>query len=209
MMRVVGYRDLRPVNWFTGKREPLAAGEGHICDRCGAEHAIVFEVEDTETGKVYAVGSRCATQQFGFEPDKDEEAKRLIKSVKAQAAEALDNERQRLVSNLATQVAEDVFRLPVPEFTFDEIIEKSVGPRKRWRCGDGIAYSGLGRSDEETQIICLQGWARNRMRERIPAEWFKVSVLQSPERRSKVTTTMGAKTEALAYHAWQSLVAGR
>jgi hypothetical protein len=32
-MKVIGYRDLRPVDWASGKRMPLEAGAGHRCDQ--------------------------------------------------------------------------------------------------------------------------------------------------------------------------------
>jgi hypothetical protein len=77
-MKVVGYVDLRPVNWFTGKREPLPAGEGHVCDRCGAVHALVYTLLDTESKEEFKVGSGCAQRAFGFDPDKDPLVRKTI-----------------------------------------------------------------------------------------------------------------------------------
>jgi hypothetical protein len=42
-------------------------GEGHICDRCAREHAVIYELFDDSTGKTYSVGSGCAKQSYGFD----------------------------------------------------------------------------------------------------------------------------------------------
>jgi hypothetical protein len=188
-MKVVGYYDMRPVDWASGKRMPLEPGEGHTCDRCGAEHAIVFEVQDTETGKVYAVGSTCAKQSFGFEVEKDVEGKKLIKSAKQKALMELDTARQELVLQEVTSIVHEVGRLAIPECT----MEMSSSGIPIWRCGDSVAWAQH-RSDEETKRLAIRGWLEKRMEENIPMEWSKIDLLYAPERKSsREVTTMARK----------------
>jgi hypothetical protein len=194
MFRVVGYRDLRPLDWVSGKRMPLEAGEGHICDRCGAEHAVVYEVLDDETGKHYAVGSSCAKRQFGFEPSQDKEAKRLIKTAKEEAAELVESARQEAVAHAAAEVAGVVSRLLPPLPVADT--ERYPGA-VAWSVGDSM-YLARGRDDEETRQLALKGWYQNRVRELLPAEWDKVSVKLYPEEKSRTTISMRRKAEMMA-----------
>lgn len=188
MMKVVGYYDLRPVDWASGKRMPLGPGEGHICNRCGAEHAVVFEVRDTYTQKTYAVGSTCAKKSFGFEVEKDAEAKKLIKSAKQKAAWDLDAVRQAMVVEEATSIAQEVSRQRIPEC----IIETSSSGIPTWRCGDSVAWIQH-RSSEETKQVAIRGWVENRIKENIPMDWSKIEVLHNPERKSKTTISMDRK----------------
>ena len=179
----------------------LEAGEGHICDRCGAEHAIVYVVEDTDTLKTYSVGSTCAKASFGFDVSKDVETKRLIKTAKQKAAKELDDQRQLMVAAAAKQLASEVGSLEVPPFTINP------GDYKfgtRWDCGDAYAIAAFGRTDTEAQKIALMTWYEHRLRERIPPEWHRVEVLYNPSRKSNHTIDMGRKTIQTAMH----LIAG-
>ena len=194
MFRVVGYRDLRPLDWVSGKRMPLEAGEGHICDRCGAEHAVVYEVLDEETGKHYAVGSSCATKQFGFAPTQDKEAKKLVRAAKDAEAEELEAVRQDAVAHAAAEAADVVSRLLPPSPMADA---ESYPGAVAWRVGDSM-YLARGRDDEETRQLALKGWYQNRVRELLPAEWDKVSVKLYPEEKSRTTISMRRKAEMMA-----------
>ena len=65
--------DLRPVDWATGKRVPLAGGEGNECQRCGRLHAVVWVVRETTPGqeRQWRVGSGCGPRILdGWSPDK-------------------------------------------------------------------------------------------------------------------------------------------
>lgn len=193
MFRVVGYRDLRPLDWLSGKRMPLEPGEGHVCDRCGAEHAVVYEVLDDETGKHYAVGSSCAKRQFGFEPSKDKEAKSLIRAAKDAEAEELESARQAAVTQAAIEAADAVSRLRPPEPVADR--ERYPGA-VAWRVGDGIALAAHGRTDAVAVTMALHDYYEHRIREILPAEWDKIYVRLRAD--GKTTISMSRKAEMLA-----------
>jgi hypothetical protein len=199
MMKVVGYRDLRPVNWFTGKREPLEAGAGHICDRCGAEHAIVYEVEDDTTGKVYAVGSGCAKQQFGFDPDKSEEAKRFIKSVRQQIAFDIHTKRHEVIAKLAQEIAAGVSSLKVPPISSEKVVNKYTGKEElMWRCGDNDFRQLLDVDNNSARGMVVSGWLRNRVNEQVPTEWRGVVIGSKPNNPKSYPESMGNLCTRLA-----------
>jgi hypothetical protein len=193
MMRVIKYYDLRPVDWASGKRLPLEAGAGHACDRCGAEHAVVYVVEDEATGKTYSVGSTCARSQFGF--DANAEARELIRDSKKRAAAELDQLRQSMVEDFVPKITLEISRIPIPDFVVD--LEGYPGATC-WRCGDSMALAAHGRTDQEAQAVSFQGWVQNRIREAIPTEWYQIDVLHDPRSRSKTKISMGRKAEMLA-----------
>lgn len=191
MMKVIGYRDLRPVNWFTGKREPLEVGAGHFCDRCGAEHAIVYEVEDTETGKVYAVGSGCAKQQFGFEPDKTEEAKRFIKTVRQQIALDIHGKRHEVIAKLADEIVARLASLEVPPVLREKKSNKYTGAEEIWWiCQDAKHQRAIYETDEPAKGMAVSVWFRNRVEEQIPQEWKTVSLGSKPDNPKSYQETM-------------------
>jgi hypothetical protein len=111
---VVDYYDLRPLDWVSGKRMPLEPGESHVCDRCGAEHAVVYVVEDLTTHKTYAVGSGCAKASFGFDPASDKQATRIVASKKQEAAALVNDRRLKEVENLTRDISSQVRSLPRP-----------------------------------------------------------------------------------------------
>lgn len=193
MYRVVDYYDLRPLDWLSGKRVPLSPGEGHECDRCGAEHAVVYVVLDTDTGKQYKVGSSCARRSFGFEPGETAEAKALARSARAREKAELEAARQEVASRAAAELAREVGALPLPEFTADT---ERYAPAVAWHLGDSHALAIYGRTDAEAQRVALEGWYSRRLRERIPPEWGRVSVRLRPD--SKHEVLMSGKVESLA-----------
>ncbi len=195
MFRVVGYRDLRPIDWASGKRLPLSPGEGHICDRCGAEHAVVYEVLDDETGKHYSVGSSCAKRQFGFEMSKDKEAKALVKAAKDAEAAEIEAARQEAVAKASIEVASRVSRLPIPEPVADTI---RYPGKVAWRVGDSMYLATYGRTGDEAIELARRGWVANRVRELVPREWDKAEIRLYPDERSRTTISMARKVEMLA-----------
>lgn len=69
---LIEINDLRPIDWYTGKRVPLSPGMGSICQRCGKEHAVVWKVHETTPGRqrVWCVGSGCGPKILaGWSPD--------------------------------------------------------------------------------------------------------------------------------------------
>lgn len=179
MMRVVGYRDLRPLDWVSGKRMPLAPGEGHLCDRCGREHAVLYEVLDDVTHKTHVVGSGCAQKQFGFDVAKNEDAKTLVKQARLASELELDARRHQLVGEKTEEILAEVSALVVPE----PVVEHREGKPDVVHVGDELAYVN-GRSHDETLRVATRGWFRMRVSERIPAEWESASVSQRPPART-------------------------
>jgi hypothetical protein len=196
MMMVVGYRDLRPVDWASGKRLPLEAGEGHLCDRCGTEHAVVYDVQDTESGKIYQVGSTCAKKQFGF--DVVEEARELVRASKKQDAAELDAIRQQMIVDEIPRIDLAISRLKIPDFVEDH---KSYPGATCWRFGDSMALATRGQNDQEAKNIAFKDWVIHRIRDSIPPEWYNIEVLYDPKSRSRTMMSMGRRAEmvVLAY----------
>jgi hypothetical protein len=182
MFKIVGYRDLRPVDWVSGKRMPLEHGDGHICDRCGAEHAVVYEVEDSEAGKMYSVGSGCATKQFGFDVENSRESKSLVKRAKVQAEKDLDEAREVALNEIVQECVEHLNSLAIPRPVKDET---RYSGKVCWSVGDSIALEAPGRGNLETQLVAIQGWRENRIRESVPNEMRQVPVPWRPGHRAK------------------------
>lgn len=102
-------RDIRPIDFLTGKRVPLNPGDGATCDRCGKEHAIVWEIEETTPGRarLWSVGSRCGPRILdGWSPEGDE----LRKARKADR----DGARDRAARAAAADLLDLLRRLDVP-----------------------------------------------------------------------------------------------
>lgn len=194
MYKIIGYQDLRPIDWVSGKRMPLSPGEGHICDRCGAEHAVVYTVLDTNTNKQYDVGSGCATQQFGFEISKQDEAKKLVKSEKMRAEQVIDDARQEAVVLATENIFQALKTLTVPKPSADTT---RYPGRVAWRIGDGIAIAASGRGDTETKQVALQDFYDRRIQEMVPPEWTKIYLRLYPEGRSKDEIAMTRKVTML------------
>lgn len=203
MYRVIDYYDLRPLDWMSSKRMPLEPGEGHVCDRCGAEHAVVYVVEDTETGKTYRVGSCCAKQSFGFDPEKSDEAKKLIKTAKQQAAKDINDARLAAVDELAKQILETVERASKPNVVFkgDESFKYAHFPGQKIRTftmGDveatELEMRDLGGwHDNQTIELLIHRWITARIEEMIPAEWQSVEVSPNSDRPRKNVTNMAGE----------------
>jgi len=182
-MRVTGYRDLRPLDWVSGKRMPLEPGEGHICDRCGAEHAVVYELEDTETGKHYSVGSGCVKRQFGFEPDKTKEAKQLIRAVNQQIALDLHKRRHEEIHALAVLVVKEIAELEIPPVVKRDVPNKYTGKDDWiWTCGDAEQRQMHYEADSAARNMVVSAWLRNRVTERVPFEWKEIAIGSRPDR---------------------------
>ena len=191
--RIVGCRDLRPVDWLSGKRMPLDPGEGHTCDRCGAEHAVIYSVEDGETGRRYKVGSSCAKKQFGF--DVDREARTLVKEARARAEAELDAVRQEVIGKAVSEIVADVRGLVAPAPVADT--GRSSGTTA-WRVGDGVALAAHGRSDAEARQLASRSYYENRIRERVPPYWSKVQVRLYPGEGSRTEIGMDRRAIMLA-----------
>lgn len=206
---VTGYYDLRPIDWASGKRLPLEPGEGHVCDRCGAEHAVVFVVQDQETGEQYRVGSGCAKKNFGFDPEKDEAGKGLVKRVKDEARATVNAAKVMASAEKAAEIVAIVgrSRVPDPVLVSEEVITKYPnfeGQRVRiWRVGDtqvdqrqSLEY---GWRDRDAVELARFGWLNHEVRSRIPAEWEGITVSQESRGRRTVTKKLSEHCRDLAW----------
>jgi hypothetical protein len=113
-LKVVGYKDLRPIDWFTGKRVALAKGEGNICDRCGAEHAFVFTLQDLDSHETFKVGSGCAKRAFGFDAEKDATARKMISEEKRRLEKELQERRWAITKAESERIADIIVKIPLP-----------------------------------------------------------------------------------------------
>jgi hypothetical protein len=70
---LISITDMRPIDFDTGKRVPLDAGEGHECDRCGKLHAVIWKIMETTPGRkgLWNVGSTCGPKILdGWKPER-------------------------------------------------------------------------------------------------------------------------------------------
>jgi hypothetical protein len=194
---VVDYYDLRPLDWVSGKRMPLEPGEGHVCDRCGAEHAVVYVVEDLTTHKTYAVGSGCAKASFGFDPASDKQATRIVASKKQETAALVNDRRLKEVENLTRDIASQVRSLPRPPVVHaGDAVSKYAHYAgqlvRKFKMGDVVTeewQQSSGWNDRQTIELCVHRWLGREVELRIPAELKNVTVAMNPY-RPRITTTM-------------------
>jgi len=183
-MKVIGYVDLRPVNWFTGKRDPIKAGEGHICDRCGAEHAVVYTLLDTDSKEQFKVGSGCAQRAFGFDPDKDPLVRKAIKAEKQRIKKEMERIYGKIVLDIASMIAKDVMHLPLPFIEWLKVEKDLHGYNMKWRMGDAVVWAyGLKSADKipDERLDCLiRNFFRDEAAARLP-EPYKSARSSSPE----------------------------
>jgi hypothetical protein len=209
---VIDYYDLRPLDWVSGKRMPLEPGEGHVCDRCSAEHAIVYVVEDLTTHKTYSVGSGCAKASFGFDPASDKQAKRIVANKKQEAAILVSERRLEEVMKLAEDIAAEVKRLPRPpiEHLGDLPSKYPHYPGqliRTFRMGEVTAEEwqqkdDSGWHDSKTIELLTMRWLGNEIASRLPLEWKSLTVPMDPSRPRKRIVPM---YDACRSAAWRLL----
>lgn len=56
---LLNVRDVRPVDWESGKRLPVPAEDLPECLRCGRRHAVVWTLRELPSGRTLTVGSGC------------------------------------------------------------------------------------------------------------------------------------------------------
>jgi hypothetical protein len=205
--RVIDYYDLRPVDWLSGKRMPLEPGTGHVCDRCGAEHAVVYVVEDVESGKTYRVGSGCAKQSFGFDPEKNDESKKLIKNAKEETAKNINELRLAAVQDLAQKIFKGIQRAERPPVVFqgDAPFKYAHFPNQLVRTftmDDAEATelqpsAGGGWHDSQTVELLIHRWISARIEESIPKDWQDIDVSPYRDRPRKNVTSMANECSKL------------
>jgi hypothetical protein len=182
-LQVVGYVDLRPIDWASGKRIPLEAGAGHICDRCGAEHAIVWTLEDVTTHEAFKVGSTCAKRTWGFNPDESPRGRALVKEARKRSEMELYELLLARIEPIVRPAALEILALAVPE---PEIVKDYkwafAGSHDTWFSFGDVMFSlaewqlGNRGSKREAVKTAMITWYGNRAEERIPLDWKKISV---------------------------------
>lgn len=107
-VQLLSVKDLRPIDFVSGKRLAITDEECHVCDRCGKRHVKVYEV--LADGHIYNVGSGCCKRLFGWEPAKQDvlEKERIAEEQAMQIA--LQNAAQEIITKIDTMVA------PRPQF---------------------------------------------------------------------------------------------
>ena len=172
--KLISVYDLREIDEFTGERLPLLAGEGNICNRCGREHAKVYQVRREQDGKEFTVGSTCCKKLFGWEPEK-EETKRLEKEAKKLAE---SRARERLEA-IATPIAEEVKALPLPRIIEIEHRDGRI-PQTVWGAeGSKVKVWGLTRDGltNERRDCFYSSWTWEQATKRLEALYPPTSAL--------------------------------
>ena len=186
--KLIAVYDIREIDEFTGERLPLLAGEGNICNRCGREHAKVYQVRREQDGKEFTVGSTCCKKLFGWEPEK-EEARRLEKEARKLAQ---DRAYQRLLV-IATPIAEEVKALPLPRIIELERRDGHI-PQTVWGAeGSKVKVWGLTRDGltNERRDCFISSWMQEQARKRLEALYPPTSTLMMEDanyqKRTKVS----------------------
>lgn len=110
---LISITDLRPIDFDTGKRVPLDAGEGHECDRCGKLHAVIWKIMETTPGNegIWNVGSTCGPKVLdGWKPER----KIVISLKKADKIRALQEAWRPLIER-ALEVGRAAIGRELPE----------------------------------------------------------------------------------------------
>lgn len=111
--RLIRIYDVRPIDFYTGKRVPVSdVDDLPECTRCGRRHAKVYVVQDRDNPeRVSHVGSGCCKRAFdGWEPTAVE-----VKSARAAEREQLAANREAKVTELARPIVEAMLAVKVPE----------------------------------------------------------------------------------------------
>jgi hypothetical protein len=158
--------DLREIDEFTGERLPLEPGQGNICNRCGREHAKVYEVEREQDGKKFTVGSTCCKRLFGWEPEKEE-----IRHLEKEARKIAENRAYQRLLAIATPIAEEVKALPLPHIIEIERRDGRI-PQTVWGAeGSNIKVWGLTQDGltNERRDCFISSWKAEQARSRVDA----------------------------------------
>lgn len=162
--------DLRPVDWFSGKRLPLTIEEMAECHRCGRKHAIVWTVEVTEHGKAphtFDVGSSCGKKMIaeGLLPDLEPAS---VKAARKAARKRNTDAKRAEVEKHARRVGELVAALdmPAPTCTARRIKKYAGGlDLDAWACGDVTTTTAAGTDDDGMRRRLADDWRRARAAE--------------------------------------------
>lgn len=142
-VKLISVKDLRPIDWNSGKRLAIPASECNVCDRCGKLHVKVYEVQ--ADGSFYSVGSGCCRRMFGWEPAKEDvqtkerqaEEKAMQEALQKAAQEFLDRVNEMTAPRPQYKYTQKVLDGYVAIWHADGVIISSdlnhpgIGPEKR------------------------------------------------------------------------------
>jgi hypothetical protein len=117
--------DVRPLDWMTGKRLPVAPEDLPECARCGRRHAEVWRLRSS-AGRELTVGSGCGPKLIseGLLPGVDlpavKAAKRLAAAEVKRLRTARAEERAAELAAVARAAADATTRSPEPVWTAED-----------------------------------------------------------------------------------------
>lgn len=160
--------DLREKDDWTGEIYALQVGQGNICDRCGREHAKVYQVVRVDDGKEFNVGSTCCKHLFGgWEPEKAAIAQ-AKKSAKKQAEE---KSHQRMLDIVAPLI-DEVRSLKMPRIVVLEEREDRYHTMVIWGV-EGSKVKAWGSKQDgltsERRNTLREAWMKEQLHNRISA----------------------------------------
>lgn len=135
-------RDVRPLDWFTGKRLPVPAESLPECVRCGRNHAVVWTLRELPSGRTLTVGSGCGPRLLaeGLLPGVDlpavAAAKKLARAEERRIRTSGAERRARELAELA-RLADAVAGSPPPpvwgadRYGREDFVTLTVGPVTR------------------------------------------------------------------------------
>ncbi len=165
---VIGVEDLRPLDFWTGKRLAIPEHELRTCARCGRQHAVVVTMESNK-GRSVQVGSGCGPAMAGGEKFFDSESQRKAarEAKKKQKAEHLRKVLAWLESESAALAGKHLSSVVYPGEEMAEVPSKQVDAkpgemRKVLRTRDGMAEMWLpaGFNLEERRLSLRGAWAQ-------------------------------------------------
>lgn len=143
--------DLRPIDWYSGKRLPITVEECSECERCGRLHAVIWTVEVALPGeptRVFNVGSTCGKKMVaeGLLPEFDKiELREARKAKRTREQAEVDAKLAEIANEVADKAAELIAQgEPEPERRPD---------KKRWSDDDAIMVWGMG----DASVWCISG----------------------------------------------------
>ncbi len=121
--KIAKIRDLRPIDWDSGKRIPLDPADCATCDRCGRKHQVVYEMHSSD-GNHALVGSGCGPKMAGGAEYIDQKS---LREAKKAEDERVRNKAQEKTDNWENEIFEaHLANLPEPEITVSK--EPSISP---------------------------------------------------------------------------------
>lgn len=161
-------KDLREKDDWTGEIYALQAGQGNICDRCGREHAKVYQVVRIEDGKEFNVGSTCCSRLFdGWEPEKAA----ITAAKKAAKKQSEEKTRQRMLA-LVRPIVDEVATLAMPRIVVLEERPDAYITTMIWGV-EGSKVKAWGSKQDgltsERRATIKQAWIKEQVHNRIEA----------------------------------------